>query len=76
MKIYYFSGTGNALSVSNWINNTGITYGTDIEIHNIAKLDSRIPISLPKNAMIGFISPTHGFNFPPIMLHFLLRFPK
>ena len=23
-----------------------------------------------------FIGPTHGFNFPPILMHFLLHFPK
>lgn len=22
------------------------------------------------------VSPVHGFNYPPIMLHYLLRFPK
>jgi len=56
--------------------NTGINYGTEIEIIKIAKLYSGKPPSPTKDAMIGFISPTHGFNFPPIMLHFLLRFPR
>jgi len=23
-----------------------------------------------------YVGPTHGFNYPPIMMHFLLRFPK
>ena len=28
------------------------------------------------NALIGFISPTHGFNLPPVMMYFIFRFPK
>jgi Pyruvate/2-oxoacid:ferredoxin oxidoreductase delta subunit len=26
--------------------------------------------------MIGFVSPTHGFNFPPIMMYFIFHFPR
>lgn len=74
--IYYFSGTGNARNVSYWINDIAIKRNIESEIIDISKLKSRKNIKLPKDALIGFCSPTHGFNFPPIMFHFLLRFPK
>jgi ferredoxin len=74
--IYYFSGTGNARSVASWVKQTAELKNIDTEIINIAELDKRIIELVPENALIGFCSPTHGFNFPPIMLHFIMRFPK
>ncbi|MBT6763952.1 MAG: hypothetical protein HOA90_05405, partial [Prolixibacteraceae bacterium] len=31
---------------------------------------------ISKNILIGFCYPTHGFNAPPIVIDFLLKFPK
>lgn len=73
--IYYFSGTGNARNVSSWIKDIAEKRKIDSEVIDISKLKNRKNIKLPKDALIGFCSPTHGFNFPPIMFHFLLRFP-
>lgn len=28
------------------------------------------------DALVAFISPIHGFNYPPVMLNFLIHFPK
>ncbi len=73
--IYYFSGTGNAFSVANWIYEIARNLQMDVQLINIAEFKNR-KISKPaKNALIGFVSPTHGFNFPPVMFHFLLKFP-
>lgn len=45
-------------------------------ISNIAEID-RLNIPLPpKDALIVFVSPVHGFNYPPVMLNFISRFPK
>ncbi|MFC2152404.1 EFR1 family ferrodoxin [Bacteroidota bacterium] len=74
--IYYFSGTGNARHVAHWIDNVAKTKDLETEILDISKLKSRKEINFPKNALIGFACPTHGFNFPPIMFHFLLKFPR
>ena len=74
--IYYFSGTGNARNVTHWIENIAHKYKIETQIIDISKLKSRKDITIPDNALIGFCSPTHGFNFPPIMFHFLLRFPR
>ncbi len=74
--IYYFSGTGNAESVCQWIKEAALGKKYSVEIINIARLEKRKIEDIPKEALIGFCSPTHGFNFPPIMLHFIMRFPK
>lgn len=72
--IYYFSGTGNAKHVVKWIAKIGLENNIDVKIFDISKASKQIPDS-PQNSLIGFVSPTHGFNFPPLMLHFILRFP-
>ncbi len=74
--IFYFSGTGNALSVANWIKRTGEKYVQDVQLINIGKLENRRNVKLNPNTNIGLISPTHGFNFPSIMFHFILRLPR
>ncbi len=74
--IYYFSGTGNTRNVTYWIEDIAHKYKIETQIIDISKLTSRKEITIPDNALIGFCSPTHGFNFPPIMFHFLLRFPR
>ena len=73
--IYYFSGTGNARNVSHWISDVARKHNISTEIIDISKLKSRKEIKKDENSLIGFCSPTHGFNFPPIMFHFLLKFP-
>jgi ferredoxin len=74
--LYYFSGTGNARNVANWIAEIAMQKGISVEITDISKIDRKHVEQPVKNALIGFCSPTHGFNFPPIILNFLLRFPK
>ena len=74
--IYYFSGTGNARNVTYWIENIALKNKIKTQIIDISKLKRRKEISIPDKALIGFCCPTHGFNFSPIMFHFLLRFPR
>ncbi len=74
--IYYFSGTGNAEAVSQWFSMVSEEMEVACELIHLGKADRKnIPVP-EKNTLIGFISPTHGFNFPPIMFHFILRFPR
>jgi Pyruvate/2-oxoacid:ferredoxin oxidoreductase delta subunit len=74
--IYYFTGTGNSRNVAVWISEIAAEYGVDCRLINIAAID-RINIAKPDpEALIIFISPVHGFNYPPVMLHFIARFPK
>jgi len=75
LLIYYFSGTGNARKAALWISNTARNEGIPCELKNI---EIYSPGSNPNhgNTLYGIISPTHGFNFPPIVLKFLKKMPN
>lgn len=74
--IYYFSGTGNSRNVAVWFTQVAKEYNVECRIINIAQID-RLSIEPPDpDALLVFVSPIHGFNYPPIMLHFIMRFPK
>ena len=74
--IYYFSGTGNARNVANWFAGVAREKGIPNEIIDIANIDRKKIQPPPPASLIGFISPTHGFNYPPAMLYFIFRFPR
>ena len=74
--IYYFSGTGNAKNASIWIKEEAESRGIKTTLINIDRFDK---IEVPESAgkiLIGFCSPTHGFNMPPLALKFIHKFPK
>lgn len=74
--IYYFSGTGNSKTVAKWLSDYSRDINIDFQIINIAEIDRK---NIPKpetEVVIAFISPIHGFNYPPIMVNFLFNFPK
>jgi ferredoxin len=74
--IYYFSGTGNSRNVAKWVSNVAEAENIECRLVNIALTD-RLSIEAPeKDALVIFVSPIHGFNYPPVMLHYILRFPK
>lgn len=76
IQIYYFSGTGNSLNVATWFHQIAVEKNYTCTIENIAKIDIH---SIPKpeiDSLVVFISPVHGFNYPPIMLDFIFHFPK
>lgn len=74
--IYYFSGTGNSAKVCEWISSLAHQKQINAEQINIGKTD-RLHIKKPDpGALLIFISPIHGFNYPPVMMHFIMRFPR
>jgi Pyruvate/2-oxoacid:ferredoxin oxidoreductase delta subunit len=76
LKIFFFSGTGNAKNVASWFREKAEEKEFIIEINDLSKIN-RKNISQPNpNTLIGIISPTHGFNFPPVTMYFIFRFPK
>jgi ferredoxin/flavodoxin len=75
LKFFYFSGTGNSKRVMNWFCQHAQSKGHIVDSIDISQPQETV-IILENEDIIGFISPTHGFNFPPIMLNFLFRFPK
>lgn len=74
--IYYFTGTGNALAVANWISQIAKEQNILVEIRKITPSLFIQKNDLAGNTLIGFCYPTHGFNAPPVVIDFLLRFPK
>jgi len=74
--IYYFTGTGNAKQVANWIIEDAKTRGIETHLVNIGKPENIDDIEITKNTLIGFCYPTHGFNAPPIVLKQLWNFSK
>lgn len=76
LVIYYFSGTGNSKNVAQWVAEVANVNKICVELFNIDELRGEA-IEVPEeNSLVGFISPTHGFNFPAIMRKFIHRFPK
>lgn len=74
LLIFYFSGTGNARQVAEWIKEEVTEKGVKCSLHDITRLDMN-EVTIDRDALIGLISPVHGFNYPPIMLNFISRFP-
>lgn len=74
--IYYFTGTGNSKKVAEWISDIASEMDVETSTINIVNID-RLHFNVPEaDTLIVFISPVHGFNYPPIMIHFIMRFPK
>jgi len=48
----------------------------ETQVINIAQIN-RLTVEPPdSDALVAFVSPIHGFNYPPVMLYFIFRFPK
>ncbi|MDP1623226.1 MAG: EFR1 family ferrodoxin [Bacteroidales bacterium] len=76
LTIYFFSGTGNARNVAHWFAGVATDKTIPAETIDIAKIDRKKILPPPPGSLVGFISPTHGFNYPPAMMYFIFRFPK
>ena len=76
MKIFYFSGTGNAKQVAKWFTELAAEKNINCQLFDIAKTDVRSIDYINSEDLVIFISPIHGFNYPKITLDFIRRFPK
>jgi NAD-dependent dihydropyrimidine dehydrogenase PreA subunit len=76
LLIYYFSGTGNALTASRWIEEYAQKKGLKTSLVSIDRFKKIIIPSAEGKRLIGFCYPTHGFNLPWIMLKFIFKFPR
>jgi ferredoxin len=74
--VYYFSGTGNALSAARWIEAAARARSLNAIIEPIDRVDRPRPPALEGRTLLGFVYATHGFNAPWSMLKFIWRFPK
>lgn len=76
LVVYYFSGTGNARSVATWLCDAAGKVHLPSRIINIADVDHHAIARPDPGALVAFVSPVHGFNYPPIMVYFLTHFPR
>jgi ferredoxin len=76
LVIYCFSGTGNSENVARWILATAAEMNIAASMIHMATVDHVHMEPPPSDALIVFISPIHGFNYPPLVLGFIARFPK
>jgi len=74
--IYYFSGTGNSRNVAKWMASVSQEYQVECQPVNIAQIDRKALTAPEPGSLIIFLSPIHGFNYPPIMINFITHFPK
>jgi NAD-dependent dihydropyrimidine dehydrogenase PreA subunit len=75
VTIYYFSGTGNALTAGRWIRENAEKKGIKADLIPIDRFkEINVPVSEGKR-LLGFCYPTHGFGIPWFMLKFISRFP-
>ncbi len=63
--IYYFSGTGNAKNIAIWVSAFAKSNDLQVEIIDISAIDRLSVKPPPPGALLVFISPVHGFNYPP-----------
>ena len=76
LVIYFFSGTGNAKNVAGWFAEEAISRNIPTEVIDIALIDRKHIQPPPAGALVGFVSPTHGFNYPPATMYFIFRYPR
>jgi len=74
--IFYFSGTGNARNAAKWINSVANEKNVKTQLINIESFDIKELGSISPKTLVGFCSPTHGFNLPPLVLKFIWKFPR
>lgn len=75
VQLYYFSGTGNARFVAQCVASEAQNAKLICQLTDLGAADRRKVETKPET-WIGFISPTHGFNYPPVMLYFIFLFPR
>jgi Pyruvate/2-oxoacid:ferredoxin oxidoreductase delta subunit/flavodoxin len=76
LTIFYFSGTGNSKQIATWILEFAGKRNVLCKINDISQTDIFDMKCLDSDALIIFISPVHGFNFPKITLDFIRHFPE
>ncbi|MCX6162559.1 MAG: EFR1 family ferrodoxin [Ignavibacteriae bacterium] len=74
--IYCFSGTGNALKASEWLIEKAKEYGINTVLYSIDRFEKIDKEKQDGKTLIAFCYPTHGFNAAPLMLKFILKFPR
>jgi ferredoxin len=75
LRVFYFSGTGNARRVAGWVADEWRRRGREAAVVDLARAAPGT-VQLGPGDQLGLASPTHGFNLPPITLAFLFALPR
>jgi ferredoxin len=75
LRMFYFSGTGNARNAARWMADVWRERHRHAEVIDLAEGGAGA-VHVDPGDEVGLASPTHGFNFPPITLAFLFAFPR
>lgn len=75
LRLYFFSGTGNARRVATWLAGAWRASGREAAVADLVHVAPGA-VELGPGDVLGLASPTHGFNFPPITLAFLFALPR
>jgi ferredoxin len=76
LLLYYFTGTGNALTAGRWLADEAGKHGLAVHLQAIDRSYRADKSELREKSLIGFLYPTHGFSLAPSMLYFILHFPR
>jgi ferredoxin len=76
LLLYYFSGTGNALTATRWISANAEKQGIQTSVYAIESIDSIAVPELSGKTLIGICYPTHGFCAPWLVIKFFAGFPR
>jgi ferredoxin len=76
LLLYYFSGTGNALTATRWISANAEKEGIQTSVYSIENMDSIAVPELVGKTLIGICYPTHGFCAPWLVIKFFAGFPR
>ncbi len=72
------SGTGNSYRITKWIESEASDRGLETSINTVpATHPSSVSfVALEREALCGFVMPTHGFTAPWPMIKFVLGLPR
>ncbi len=74
--LYYWSGTGNTLKISQWISELADARNISTKVQSIGKANPKEEIIHSKENMIGILAPVHGFTAPWPMIKFCISLPR
>lgn len=74
--IYYFSGTGNSKQVALWWAEAALKKGIAARVVDITTVTNPNSLEINSDSLMLIVSPTHGFNYPPVTIRFIRRLPR
>ena len=73
---YFYTGTGNSYRVATWLAGAVEATGAEVTVHSVESARPADKVGQGESALVGLVTPTHGFTAPWAMLSFALRLPR